>query len=428
MPSSSLFQRRSHALGTGAELFYEAPLHLVRGDGVYLFDAVGRRYVDMYNNVPCVGHANPVVVDAMARQQATLNVHNRYLHEGILEFAERLTALQHDAIESVIFSCTGTEAVENALRMARIATGKRGIVCTDATYHGSNDFVGSLTNVGRDNRETDTVRAFPYPDLYRPLADDLDADALGAAYLDRVRMAVEGVEQSGAGFAALIMCSIFANEGLPDIPDRFMAQAAALAHAAGGLVIADEVQAGYGRTGQWWGYDVTGFTPDIIVTGKPMGNGLPLAATSSSRALVDVFRAETGYFNTFSSTPLQAAVGMAVLDEIENRKLIDNAKTIGATLKTALKNRQAKHDVIGDVRGRGLFIGIEMIKGAGDTSPDAPRAAEIGNKLKSRGFLTSHAGAYDNVLKIRPPLVFSAENATEFLAAFDAVMGDLDGR
>lgn len=427
MQQSSLLARRIQALGTGAPLFYEEPLHIVRGEGVELFDDTGRRYVDMYNNVPCVGHGNPVVAEAMAKQQGTLNVHSRYLHEGIINFAERLTGLQHDAIESVIFSCSGTEANEIALRMARFATGKRGIVCTNSTYHGNTDLVGSLTWVGRDEHETDEVRAFPFPEMYRPLSDRLDEDALCEAYLERVRAAIEGVERSGAGFSALIVCSILANEGLPEIPRNFMARAADLAHAAGGLVIADEVQAGYGRTGQWWGHDVTGFTPDIIVTGKPMGNGLPLAATSASKALVDKFRAETRYFNTFSSSPLQAAVGMAVLDEIEQRDLIKNAGVVGATLKSELQARQDRYEVIGDVRGCGLFVGVEMIKGEDDKAPDAARAAQVGNKLKDKGFLTSNAGSFNNVLKIRPPLVFSAENASEFLVAFDETMDNLDG-
>lgn len=419
--------RRIQALGAGTPLFYDEPLHIVRGDGVELFDDTGRRYVDMYNNVPCVGHGNPVVAEAMAKQQGTLNVHSRYLHEGIINFAERLAGLQHDAIESVIFSCSGTEANEIALRMARFATGKRGIVCTNATYHGNTDLVGSLTWVGREERESDEVRAFPFPEKYRPLSDDLDEDALGEAYLEKVRAAIEGVERSGAGFSALIMCSILANEGLPEIPQNFMARAADLAHAAGGLVIADEVQAGYGRTGQWWGHDVTGFTPDIVVTGKPMGNGLPLAATSASKDLVDTFRAKTRYFNTFSSSPLQAAVGMAVLDEIESHDLVANAGAVGAALKSELKARQGAHDVIGDIRGCGLFVGIEMIKGKDDKTPDAARAAQVGNKLKDKGFLTSNAGSFDNVLKIRPPLVFSAENASEFLVAFDETMDSLDG-
>lgn len=427
MQHSTLGARRDQALGTGAPLFYDEPLHIVRGEGACLFDAKGRRYVDMYNNVPCVGHGNRVVAEAMAKQQGTLNVHSRYLHEGIVNFAERLTGLQHDGIESVIFSCSGTEANEIALRMARFATGKRGIVCTDATYHGNTDLVGSLTWVGRREQETNEVRAFPFPEMYRPLSGNLNEEALGEAYLAKVSAAIEGVEQSGAGFSALIMCSILANEGLPEIPRGFMARAAKMARDAGGLVIADEVQAGYGRTGRWWGHDVTGFTPDIIVTGKPMGNGLPLAATSASKALVDGFRAKTRYFNTFASSPLQAAVGMAVLDEIENRELIKNAVTVGAALKTDLLARKDAHEVIGDVRGTGLFVGVEIIKGSGDNSPDPVRAAEIGNKLKDKGFLTSNAGSFGNVLKIRPPLVFSSQNAADFLVAFDEVMADLDG-
>jgi 4-aminobutyrate aminotransferase-like enzyme len=427
MTTSALAARREQALGRGAPLFYDAPLHLVRGEGAYLFDADGRRYVDMYNNVPCVGHANPVVVEAMARQQSTLNVHSRYLGEEIIEFAERLTALQHDGIESVIFSCTGTEAVENAIRMACAATGKRGLVCTDATYHGSNELVGTLTDFARRQPQTDEVRAFPFAETYRPLVEGLDADALGEVYLAQVREAIAGLEASGAGFSALIMCSIFANEGLPDIPAGFMRKAADLARAAGGLVIADEVQAGYGRTGQWWGHGVTGFTPDILVTGKPMGNGLPLAATSASRDLVDIFRTKTRYFNTFASSPLQAAVGMAVLDEIENRQLIDKAGQVGARLLSELKARQPRHAVIGDVRGCGLFLGIEMITEAGDRQPDRDRAIEVGNKLKDRGFLTSHAGRFENIVKIRPPLVFGEAEANAFLVAFDDVMDALDG-
>jgi 4-aminobutyrate aminotransferase-like enzyme len=427
MTTSALAARRERALGRGAPLFYDAPLHLVRGEGAFLFDADGRRYVDMYNNVPCVGHANPVVVEAMARQQGTLNVHSRYIGEDIIEFAERLTALQHDGIESVVFSCTGTEAVENAIRMARAATGKRGLVCTDATYHGSNDLVGTLTDIARRQPQTDEVRAFPFAETYRPLVDTLDADALGEAYLETVRSAIAGVEASGAGFAALIMCSIFANEGLPDIPAGFMRKAADLARAAGGLVIADEVQAGYGRTGQWWGHDLTGFTPDILVTGKPMGNGLPLAATAASKDLVDTFRAKTRYFNTFASSPLQAAVGMAVLDQIESRDLINNAAHVGALLLSELQARQPRHAVIGDVRGCGLFLGVEMIKGDSDTGPDMDRAIEVGNKLKDRGFLTSHAGRFENIVKIRPPLVFGEAEARTFLEAFDDVMDNLDG-
>ncbi len=430
MAGESLIARRERALGAGAALFYREPLHIVRGEGAYLFDVDGRRYVDMYNNVPCVGHANPDVVEAMAHAQRTLNVHSRYLHEDIIEFAERLTALHsaaHAGIESVVFSCSGTEANEVALKMARIATGKRGIVCSDATYHGNSDAVGKLTRLRSSGSPSSDVRTFPFPETFRPLAPNLSEDDLANAYVERVRAAIRSLEDSGEGFAGMIVCSIFANEGLPDVPCGFMARAAEAVRAAGGLVIADEVQSGYCRTGRWWGYDVTGFTPDIVVTGKPMGNGLPLAATAASKALVDQFRAKTRYFNTFASSPLQAAVGMAVLDVIERDCLRENAAAVGSALKHALLQRMPRCKSIGDVRGHGLFIGVEMVTDADSRKPDAPRAIEFANRLKDKGFLASNAGVFSNVLKLRPPLVFAQRDAEAFLAAFDATIAELDG-
>lgn len=431
MDKTTLAARRDRALGAGAPLFYDKPLHIVRGEGVHLFDETGRRYVDMYNNVPCVGHANPHVVEAMARQQATLNVHSRYLHEGIVALAERIAALHGPAIESVVFSCSGTEANEVALRMARGTTGKSGIVCTNATYHGNSEAVGKMTRIGtnesRDGRNSGgDVRAIPFPEMLRPIVPGASESDLVEAYLERLRGAIRSLEDDGVGFAGLIVCPIFANEGLPDVPHGFMARAAEMVRAAGGYLIADEVQAGYCRTGRWWGYEGMGFTPDIVVTGKPMGNGLPLAATAASKALVDGFRARTRYFNTFASSPLQAAVGMAVIDVIERDKLGDNVARVGASLKAALGGRKKTCAAIGDVRGHGLFIGVEMVKGNA-LEPDSDRAIEVINKLKDRGFLTSNAGAFRNVVKIRPPLVFSQRDADEFLTAFDATLADLNG-
>jgi 4-aminobutyrate aminotransferase-like enzyme len=363
----------------------------------------------------------------MTRQQATLNVHSRYLHEGIVAFAERLAALHGPQVESVVFSCSGTEANEVALRMARFATGKRGLVFTDATYHGNSDLVSQLTRVGAGEPKNPELRSIPFPQTYRPLALGLGEAELAEAYLERLAAAIAELEREGGGVAALIVCSIFANEGLPDVPRGFMARAAQMVRAAGGLVIADEVQAGYGRTGRWWGYDVTGFTPDIVVTGKPMGNGLPLAATAASRALVDGFRARTRYFNTFASSPLQAAVGMAVLDVIERDGLIEHVATVGGALKQALTVRQQRWEAIGDVRGHGLFIGVEMVKDRETRTPDPTMAAEVSNRLKDKGFLTAPAGAFGNVVKVRPPLVFSQGDAEAFLEAFDATVDELHG-
>jgi 4-aminobutyrate aminotransferase-like enzyme len=426
MNATTLAARRDQAMGAGAPLFYSTPLHIVRGQGVELFDPEGRRYVDMYNNVPCVGHANPHVAEAMARQQSTLNVHSRYLHEGIVAFAERLAALHGPEIESVIFSCSGTEANEVALRMARMATGKAGIVCTNATYHGNSEAVGKMTRIGNGQNTAGDVRAIPFPEMLRPLVPGAREDELREAYLDRLRQVIRGFEEDGTGFAGLIVCSIFANEGLPDVPRGFMARATEIVHAAGGLVIADEVQAGYCRSGVWWGYDVLGFRPDIVVTGKPMGNGLPLAATAASRKLVETFRAATRYFNTFASSPLQAAVGMAVIDVIEREGLAANVATVGAFLKSALAERQGRFASIADVRGHGLFIGVEIAKTDAARAPDMDKAVDIINRLKDRGFLTSNAGAYRNVVKIRPPLVFTQGHAEKFLTAFDATMAEVD--
>jgi 4-aminobutyrate aminotransferase-like enzyme len=423
--TESLAARRDRALGAGAPLFYSQPLEIVRGDGVYLFGADGRRYVDMYNNVPCVGHANPHVVEAMTRQQATLNVHSRYLHEGIIEFAERLTALHGRGIESVVFSCTGTEANEVALRMARVATGKRGIVCTNATYHGNSEAVGAMTRRSATAPTGRDLGTIPFPEKYRPLIAGADDDALTDAYLARLKSEIDRLNRDGDGFAGLIVCSIFANEGLPDVPRGFMPRAAELVRAAGGLVIADEVQAGYCRTGRWWGYEVTGFAPDIVVTGKPMGNGVPLAATAASRALVEKFRAATRYFNTFASSPLQAAVGMAVLDVIEREHLRERVATVGANLRRTLVERAPMSASIGDVRGHGLFIGIEMVTDKASKTPDRNRAVAIVDRLKDLGYLTSNAGAFGNVVKIRPPLVFEQQHADGFLAAFDAAIAEL---
>ncbi|MBL6617905.1 MAG: aspartate aminotransferase family protein [Reyranella sp.] len=421
-PTAALAARRDRALGTGAPLFYDKPLHIVRGDGVYLYDPDGRRYVDMYNNVPCVGHANSHVVEAMSRQQATLNVHSRYLHEGIVAFAERLAALHGPAIESVIFSCSGTEANEVALRIVRGQTGKAGIICTNHTYHGNSEAVGKMTRIGDGRNTGGDVRAIPFPEKFRPLVPGASDADLCEAYLERLRNTIRSFEEDGTGFAGLIVCPIFANEGLPDVPQGFMKRAAEIVREAGGYVIADEVQAGYCRTGRWWGYEGAGFTPDIVVTGKPMGNGLPLAATAASKALVDGFRARTRYFNTFASSPLQAAVGMAVIDVIERDKLKDNVASVGANLKAALSQRKKDCAAIGDVRGHGLFIGVEMVKPGAAREPDAERAIEVVNKLKDRGFLTSNAGAFRNVVKIRPPLVFKQHDADEFLTAFDATI------
>jgi len=420
MPET-LLERRNRTLGTGAPLFYQDPVHIVRGEGVTLFDADGRRYVDMYNNVPCVGHCHPHVVEAIATQAATLNVHSRYLHEGILEYAERLAGHHHGGIDSVVFACTGTEANEVALMMARLATGGRGIVCTDAAYHGNSAEVRKLTRPKSNDGE---VRAIPFPETYRyPHNEDPTA-----WHLDRLRAVIASFEEDGIAFAGMLVCPILANEGLPNIPPGFMAAAREIVHEAGGLFIADEVQAGLCRTGQWWGYETMEFEPDIAVMGKPIGAGMPLAAVAASRDLVETFRRGTGYFNTFASSPLQAAAGNAVLDVIEQENLRANVTAVGKRMRDRLRELQAGCEPMGDVRGHGLFIGIEWVEDRAGKAPDRAGAIAVVNALKDKGFLIGNAGAFGNVVKIRPPLVFSADDAAAFLDALEETLDDLGCR
>ena len=414
--TEALRQRRDRVLGAGAPLFYAEPVHIVRGEGVHLFDADGAKYVDMYNNVPCVGHCHPHVVNAVREQAGTLNTHNRYLHTAILDYAERLLGHHHAGIESVVFTCTGTEAVEVALMMARLATGRRGVICTDAAYHGNSAEVRKLSRRAARDGGPGEVRRVPVPETYRT-----DADDPAAWHLQRLREAIAELQQNGLPPAALILCPIFANEGLPNVPPGYLIDAARMVREAGGLVIADEVQAGLGRTGRWWGSELSGLEADIVVMGKPLGGGVPLAGAAASRALVENFRKRTGYFNTFASSPLQAAAGNAVLDVIEAEDLCTNAAHVGAMLLTGLKALQADCEHMGDVRGHGLFLGVEWVADRISKEPDRQGASRVVNAMKERGFLIGAAGAFGNVVKLRPPLVFTRAHATAFLSAFAEV-------
>ena len=425
MTTNELFARRERLLGVGTPIFYDQPVNIVRGEGVWLFDADGRRYVDMYNNVPCVGHCHPHVVEAMHKQASTLNVHSRYLHEGLLDYAERLTNLHADSLTSVVFTCTGTEASEVAMGMARVVTGGQGIICTDAGYHGNSAEVAKLTRVGKPGQDAaPDIRGIPFPQQYRPLQDDVSPAELTELYLGEVQAAIADFEAHDIPLAGMLVCPILANEGLPNIPPGFMPQAAKLVRDAGGVFIADEVQAGFCRTGKWWGYEVMDFVPDLVTMGKPMGNGMPVAGVAASTEMVNTYREHKRYFNTFASSPLQAAAGMAVLEVIENEQLGQSVSEVGSYLREELTKMQDRCEPMSDVRGHGLFIGMEWVSDRAAKTPDREGATAIVNQLKDKGFLIASAGAQGNVLKIRPPLVFKQEQADLFLTAFDEILGD----
>ncbi|MGI9595933.1 MAG: aspartate aminotransferase family protein [Acidimicrobiales bacterium] len=421
---SELLDRHNAVMGLDAPLFYEEPIQLVRGEGVWLFDEHDNRFLDLYNNVPCVGHANPRVVEAMKRQMATLNVHSRYLHENVIAYAERLVDLHHDGLTSMIFACTGSEANEVAMMMARVATGKLGIIGTDATYHGNTPEVAKLTHLPVDGKRQG-VGAIATPQRFRPLVDGLDDRQLCDLHIGQLEDRINEFEADGPGFAGVLLCSILANEGLAEAPTGFFGRAVDVVHDAGGLVIADEVQAGFGRSGSWWGYQTSGFVPDIVTLGKPMGNGLPVAGVVASHDLVTGFRRKHRYFNTFAASPLQAAAGSAVIDEIEDRKLVARADRIGERIRAELGGLADDDPRMGDSWGLGMFTGIDWVV-PGTTEPDVAGAGAMVEAMKSRNILMGRAGQHGNVLKIRPPLVFDDEHADLFLGAFADALSSVD--
>ncbi|HEV7321243.1 MAG TPA: aspartate aminotransferase family protein [Ensifer sp.] len=426
MDNRDLIARRERLLGRNMSLFYEEPVHLVRGEGVWLFDADGRRYLDGYNNVPHVGHCHPRVTEAIARQASMLNTHTRYLHEGILDYVERLTATFDESLDTAILTCTGSEANDVALRMAQAVTGKTGVIATDHTYHGNTAAVSQLsTRMPPVGGFGGHVRHVPAPDSYRPLGGEPGA-AFAAAFTAKVEEAITSLEQSPHGFSALIIDPFFANEGFPELPTAFLDGAVAAVKKAGGLVIADEVQPGFGRTGgHMWGHQKAGIVPDVVTLGKPMGNGHPIGGVVAGAYILNAFRNAFRYFNTFGGNPVSCAAAMAVLDVIEDEKLIENADNVGAYAKAGLTRLADKHGVIGDIRGSGLFFGAELVTDRNQKTPASTLATKVINDMRERGVLMGKLGIHQCTTKIRPPMPFTRDNADLMLSTLDDVLSGL---
>ncbi len=402
-------------------LFYKEPINLESGEGVWLYDKSGKKYLDVYNNVPVAGHCHPRIVASLTDQASKLNVHSRYVSDVVVNYSEKLTSLHSDNLSKLQMACSGTEAVEIAIKMARIHTGGQGIICSNATYHGNSHETFRMT-IGPFEPE---FRRVTYPESYRPIEQGLSEEDLCALYIKEVEKQIEGFSQDGIKFAGLIFCSIFANEGLPDFPKDYLSKVSKLVRDSGGVVILDEVQAGFGRTGTWWGYELSNVSPDIAVMGKPMGSGLPVSGVVTTEEISDSFHEKAFYFNTTAATPLQAAVGGTVIDIIQDEGLIENAEKIGGYLKAELLKIKDDFDYLGDIRGPGLFIGLDIVDNKEDKNPDREKAIEIVEILKGKGVLISNAGQYRNVLKLRPPLVFDSSHAdlllNELRASFKEV-------
>ena len=356
--------------------FYKEPLNLETGEGVWLYDKAGKKYLDAYNNVPVVGHCHPKIVSSLKEQASKLNTHSRYLSEVVIDYSQKLTSLHPKELSTLQMACSGTEAVEIAITMARIYTGGVGIICSNATYHGNSHEISRMS-VGPFEPE---FRRVPYPQYFRPIQKNLTEEELCNLYLDKVRQEIKGFKEDGIKFAGLIFCSIFANEGLPDIPKKYFGGVSKIVREAGGVMIFDEVQAGFGRTGRWWGYQMTDTTPDIAVMGKPMGAGLPVSGVVTRKEIAKEFHEKSQYFNTTAGTPLQAAVGTTVIEIIEEEGLIENANETGGYMKKEFLNLKDYYPSMGDVRGHGLFLGVDMIKNLVNLEPDKEGAVAVAEK------------------------------------------------
>lgn len=418
----SLIRQRRDLVGPTSMLFYDQPIEMVEGQGVWLFDADGKRYLDAYNNVPVLGHCHPRVIDAVAQQMVRLNVHTRYLDDALHRYAEQLLGTLPLDSGRLVMTCTGSEANDLALRLARLHSGKQGVIVSAAAYHGN---TAAVTEVSPSSMKQGQVPDFVVCIDLEPLNDEsLDA----AAYLDtQVANAIELLDERGFGCAALLIDSIFSSDGVYADPAGALAPAVRRVQQAGGLLIADEVQPGFGRTGsEFWGFARHGLTPDVVTFGKPMGNGYPVAGLAAPEALLAELSAQTGYFNTFGGSSVAVAAAQAVLDTLVEEELQANALSTGNELLSGLRGLCDEFPQLARVRGAGLFSGVDIV--SVDNQPDPLTCSRIINALRHRGVLIGAAGLYGNVLKIRPPLCFKPEHGHLLLEQLRQVLiNDLGG-
>jgi len=420
---------RSRSLGPSLSLSYREPLWIERGRGAFLFDEEDRAHLDGVNNVCHVGHAHPHVVEAATRQIARLNTNTRYLHPNLVRYAERLTALLPDPLEVCFFVNSGSEANELALRLVRAATGRRDVVAVEHGYHGNTSSLIDLSHykhAGPGGRGApEWVHLVACPDTYRGRHREDDPDP-GRAYADHVRLAIESARADGREVAAFLAEPLIGCGGQIVPPEGWLRRSYDHARAAGALCIADEVQVGFGRVGtHWWAFEEQGAVPDVVTLGKPIGNGHPLAAVVTTRAIADAFDDGMEFFSTFGGNPVSCAVGLAVLDVIEGEGLLERARVVGDRLLDGLRGLAERHSVIGDVRGRGLYLGVELVEDRATRAPAAGVLEGVIEHCRDVGCLLSSDGPDHNVLKIKPPLAITITDAELLLDVLDGALASL---
>ena len=425
----NLLARRLHILGRNLSLSYKEPLTILRGEGVYLIDALGRRFVDCVNNVAHVGHCHPRVVEAQRKQSGLLNTNTRYLHPELVRYAERLCGLFPEPLNVCFLVCTGSEANELALRLAQAYTQAQGMVVVDEGYHGHTKSLIDLSpykhNGPGGKGAPDSVRTTPMPDLYRGVYREHHPDP-GSAYGKKVIEHAESLANSRAGLAGFICESILSCGGQIVLPENYLQTAYAGIRKLGGLCIADEVQVGFGRVGKtFWGFELQEVVPDIVTLGKPIGNGHPLAAVITTAEIAEAFANGMEYFNTFGGNPVSAAVGNAVLDVIEEEDLQKHALTLGNDLLERWKGMSKWCPALGQVRGEGLFLGMEFVADPVQRAPCAARATYVVERMKAQGFLLSTDGPDHNVIKFKPPLVFPESEAERLCHNLEQILQEV---
>jgi len=423
--SETLAARRS-LLGRSLSVSYRRPLKIVRGWRQYLYDDTGRAYLDVYNNVPLVGHSHPRVVRAAQEQLALLNTNTRYLHDNVLRYAERLTELLPDPLRVCYFVNSGSEANELALRLARAHTGREDIIVLEHAYHGHTNTLIDISPYkfngpgGRGRKPW--VHVAPIADDYRGLYRRGDAQA-GAKYAAHVGEILERAGREGRGVAAYIAETLPSVAGQIVFPPNYLAEVYRRVRAAGAVCIADEVQVGFGRLGtHFWGFATQGVVPDVVVFGKPIGNAFALAAVGTTQENAASFANGMEFFSTFGGNPVACAAGLAVLDVLRDEALRDQALRVGKYWITELKKLQECHRLIGDVRGSGLFLGIDLVRDRETREPATEEADYVMNRLRDRGILAGTDGPHHNVIKLRPPLIFSESDADLFITTLEAIL------
>lgn len=425
---AAILQKRQQRLGPSLSVSYQEPLKIVRGAGQFLYDETGRPYLDCVNNVCHVGHGQPRVVDTAFSQMALLNTNTRYLHDNIIRYAERLTATLPDPLNVCFFVNSGSEANDLALRLARTYTGQKDTIVLDGAYHGNLTSLIEISPYKFDGPGGSGAPAHVHkvmmPDGFRgPYKGS--GRKVGRDYAAHVQTAIEQIQTQRRNVAAFIAESLLSCGGQIVLPDGYLHAAYQMVHDAGGVCIADEVQVGFGRVGShFWGFQTQGVIPDIVTMGKPMGNGHPLAAVVTTSEIAQAFHNGMEYFNTFGGNPVSCAVGLAVLDVIGAEQLPQNARRVGERLKAGLAALMVRHPLIGDVRGLGLFLGIELVRDHETLEPAAAEATAVVEQMKQRGVLLSTDGPLHNVIKIKPPLVFTEADADFLVATLDQVLSD----